>query len=649
MKGIRVITGLVCLTAWAQSPTDGLMKAVRNNDLTSLKTQLEMGADVNAHDARGNTLLMHAAAIGSPEAVQLLLDRGADVNAKNQFGATALIRGANDPRKAAMLVRKGADVNAATKQGRTPLMIAATCAGCLETVRMLIDKGADVKARDSQGDTALYSAAEVDDLDMMTLLIDRGADAAAPDSSGWTPLMSAAANCSMNGIRLMLSKGADVNAANTFAGEVKFGKIQLIHLTPLMLAAPYCSADVMKALLDAGARINEKDLRQMTPLMLAVASENQDQAVIRLLLASGADVNAKSNMGETALDWAKKFGNPRTIAALEAAGARPGEPFTPPERKAVEPRTASQAAEAAVKLLQRTTTEFFKQSGCVGCHNQPITTMAFSAARRHGVPVEEAPGNEQIRMITSESSRFVEPALQRIETGGFTDTPAYVLFALSSAQVGASDTTDTAAVFLAGAQRRNGSWWLGGTSRSPIQEGVIGRTALAVRALQAYGPPGRKTEFDERIRRARAWIAQAGTSTNDDLAMKMMGLYWAAADAASVQAAARTLIAAQRPDGGWAQNPHLSSDAYATGESLWALREAGVLAAADPVYQRGVRFLLNTQWADGSWYVRSRAVKLQPYFQSGFPYGHDQWISSTATGFAAMALAAAAPEKRAAR
>jgi hypothetical protein len=37
--------------------------------------------------------------------------------------------------------------------------------------------------------------------------------------------------------------------------------------------------------------------------------------------------------------------------------------------------------------------------------------------------------------------------------------------------------------------------------------------------------------------------------------------------------------------------------------------------------------------------VRSRAVKLQPYFQSGFPYGHDQWISSAATGFAVMALA----------
>ena len=112
----------------------------------------------------------------------------------------------------------------------------------------------------------------------------------------------------------------------------------------------------------------------------------------------------------------------------------------------------------------------------------------------------------------------------------------------------------------------------------------------------------------------------------------------------------RALVAAQHQDGGWSQNPNLASDAYATGESLWALREAGVLSVSDPVYQRGVKFLLSTQWEDGSWYVRSRAVKFQPYFQSGFPFEHDQWISATATAWAVRALAPAANnEKRASR
>jgi squalene cyclase len=108
-------------------------------------------------------------------------------------------------------------------------------------------------------------------------------------------------------------------------------------------------------------------------------------------------------------------------------------------------------------------------------------------------------------------------------------------------------------------------------------------------------------------------------------------------------------MSGQRPDGGWAQNANLASDAYATGESLYALRESGALMVSDDVYQRGVRFLLDTQFEDGSWYVRNRAPKFQPYFQSGFPYDHDQWISSTATAWATVALAPAAKVQTAAR
>ena len=97
----------------------------------------------------------------------------------------------------------------------------------------------------------------------------------------------------------------------------------------------------------------------------------------------------------------------------------------------------------------------------------------------------------------------------------------------------------------------------------------------------------------------------------------------------------------QRSDGGWAQLASLRSDAYATGEALAALREAG-LATTDPVYQRGVRFLLTTQLEDGSWYVRKRTHATQAFFDSGFPHGVDQYISAAATNWAALALALAA-------
>ena len=92
---------------------------------------------------------------------------------------------------------------------------------------------------------------------------------------------------------------------------------------------------------------------------------------------------------------------------------------------------------------------------------------------------------------------------------------------------------------------------------------------------------------------------------------------------------------------GWSQTPYLPSDVYATGQALYALRETGT-PVTDPSIQRGVRFLTRTQHEDGSWYVKSRAMKIQPYFESGFPYGHDQWISQTGTAWATIGLAVTA-------
>jgi N-acyl-D-amino-acid deacylase len=67
------------------------------------------------------------------------------------------------------------------------------------------------------------------------------------------------------------------------------------------------------------------------------------------------------------------------------------------------------------------------------------------------------------------------------------------------------------------------------------------------------------------------------------------------------------------------------------------------VSPTDPAYQRGVAYLLATQAENGSWRVASRAAKFQAYFNSGFPYAGDQWISAWATGWAAMALAQTVP------
>ena len=102
---------------------------------------------------------------------------------------------------------------------------------------------------------------------------------------------------------------------------------------------------------------------------------------------------------------------------------------------------------------------------------------------------------------------------------------------------------------------------------------------------------------------------------------------------------AAELLKRQNADGGWSQIPTLPSDAYATGQALYALRESGVLKPSSPAYKKGAQFLIDTQYPDGSWFVRSRANPFQPYFETGFPFGDHQWISAAASNWAALALA----------
>jgi squalene cyclase len=82
----------------------------------------------------------------------------------------------------------------------------------------------------------------------------------------------------------------------------------------------------------------------------------------------------------------------------------------------------------------------------------------------------------------------------------------------------------------------------------------------------------------------------------------------------------------------------MAPDAYSTGQALYALHAAGMVPTAAS-YQNGANYLLRTQREDGSWFVRSRAFPFQPYFDTGFPHGRDQFISAAATSWAVIALA----------
>jgi ankyrin repeat protein len=642
MRSVRPLAVLLALTSLAVAAdvsNRDFYNAIRQNDLAQLKQLLAAGSDVNLRDPRGSTPLMQAAAIGSLEAMKLLLKAGADVNAKNGLDATALIWGASDPAKVRLLVDAGAGVNARSKIGRTPLVIAAGSPGSTESVRLLLSKGADPKAADFQGTTALVGAARANDLDTMRLLLTYPVDINAGDFGGLTALIHAAGLRNLTAVKLLLEKGADVNASHKRDIPVKNGLIALSYFTALM-TAPETSPEILEVLLNAGANVNAKDIRGMTPLMLAVACDAPDPRIVKMLLDRGADQSVKSGNGELALDWARKFNHAEIVRLLGGETASAKAMLLPAADRKQDLRDA---VGRSVTLLQANSTQYFKQSGCVGCHHQTLAAVAVASARRNGFRVDETAAAEQTRVVKSELLSAREVLLQNVFIS--VDGLAFEAMQLNEQAYPADDLTDAIVSTIASQQTPAGNWNGLPLVRPPLEDSVLVRTAFAVRALAQYGIPARKVEFDARIAKARQWLLEAKPERPYERTFQLLGLKWSGADARAIERAAGEVRGLQGTDGGWAQLRTLPSDAYATGTALYALRQAGVSPqGAD--YQRGVRFLLSSQRDDGSWHVRSRAPKVQPYFQSGFPHDHDQWISAAATAWATAALAEAVEPSR---
>ena len=216
-------------------------------------------------------------------------------------------------------------------------------------------------------------------------------------------------------------------------------------------------------------------------------------------------------------------------------------------------------------------------------------------------------------------------------------TKGYTLFGYSVAQLPADELADSAVHHLASIQGIDGRW-NGNLPRAPMQNGDVGATALAVNALQKYPLPGRKAEFAERVERARRWLWNVKPANTDERVFQLLGLAWAGESSQRLQPLAKRLMVEQREDGGWSQLPTLTSDAYATGQSVYALRVAMGMNVTNPTIEKGQRYLLQTQLDDGSWYVRRRAFPFQPTMKSGFPHGKDSWISAAASSWAVLAL-----------
>jgi len=283
LAGIWCLTALVVLSALfvpRSTPEDHpIHHAAAVGDLARVTLLLQDRASLaNRRDTTGRTPLHRAAARGNSEIAKALLKAGADSNPRNKAGATPIhwAAGGGFVDVVQVLLEARADANARTRGGGTPLMRAVEN-GHVEVARVLLARGAFVNARDREGLTAMHFAAKRSQKDLVDALLAYRADVNARSKRGETPLRNAARGRERQRAEYLLAHGARLD---------------------IFVAAAWGKTARVESMLRADrSLVHARDEKGRTPLHWAAANAQRETA--RVLLANGADPNAKNDRGTT--------------------------------------------------------------------------------------------------------------------------------------------------------------------------------------------------------------------------------------------------------------------------------------------------------------------------------------------------------------
>ena len=341
--------------------------------------------------------------------------------------------------KVKSLLAAGADVNAHSKSGNTALIIAAATSGSRPVIEELIRRGADVDARNSGtfGDTALVYAAAYGDKAAVNALLAHHATVE-PGGSVLTPVTAAAYYGNVETLKMLLAGGGQIDSQDCCA-------------TALFWPAAFGDKGTMKFLLQNGANINFHSTKKVlssssmgTPLMWAAYAEAQDPELVAMLLDKGADVNARTVEGQTALSRAEPRGNTAVVDMLLKGGAMD---VSPPKLSSSASRLNAIsdvriAIERSLALLLTSSAVWYKNRTCVSCHNQSLPALAVALGRDHGFHVDERAAAEQSAK-TSALLANTRESLQMMTADpgvpGGAHSAGYAVFALSAEKHPADD------------------------------------------------------------------------------------------------------------------------------------------------------------------------------------------------------------------
>jgi len=309
-----------------------LHRCLQNNMLAAAAALIEAGVDLT-HRAQlptGHTPLHAALHYRRHKMLPALIAHGADVNAATKTGRSALSLslangGVEDAESTLLLIANGADVNARNPENGhlTPLLelISGRCSGyrsaatITRIARALLERNADPTAREAlpaeQSPTrhelpALRSAFSeavnhgLDELAEAIALLPQALQPPAPppaaEGEDAPPQPNNVVHCIMKSCTrtalMLLARGGEANT-----------ECEVNHELPLRAAAAVNSTSLIAELLGRGARIDATVNSTLeTALHVAVIKRHKDAAIA--LLAAGADPNARTATGDTALTLA---------------------------------------------------------------------------------------------------------------------------------------------------------------------------------------------------------------------------------------------------------------------------------------------------------------------------------------------------------
>lgn len=253
-----------------------------------------------------------------------------------------------------------------------------------------------------------------------------------------------------------------------------------------------------------------------------------------------------------------------------------------------------------------------KEHNCASCHHAALVICSMRDAKAIGRNIDEPFLTELTDWIAkSGNGKF---GMARPASAPNAASPKAIYFALAlgtypKPDAAAQDGLKALLGTVRSEQTENGSWSAWPETRPPLfgssDESLTLLATLAVLPVAASGNAEAQTVRDKAVR----WLSE--TKSDDDpqsIALRLVLWTRLGRPPEEWQPLVLRIKERQNPDGGWSQTNEMPSDAWATGQALYALAHAKV-ALNDPAIQRGQAFLIAAQRADGSWPMTSRPTK----------------------------------------